>query len=316
MTASFVLLSLPVYYNKNTIANVLSFQQIASMKGVRITVDTAIEKAISVTVGDVTYKFRECDSGLYYIDMENINSFKTKNTVSPYSKPLLSSPSFCLLNTVENNKSLYTKQQVKRVDFARQLQQNLGWPGTKVFKNLILNNLILNCSITSDDVDRAIQIYGPPTPLLRGRMTAPPQSRHTAITQDIPKELRSIHKKIQLYVDLCYINKVAFLVTRSDSVNFITIDPLENKGRVSIIRILQNIIQLYSTRGFIISDLFGDGEFDVDDIKLAILPITTHICSTNEHVPKIERPIRTIKERCRSICHSLPFSSFLRIMTK
>ena len=93
-------------------------------------------------------------------------------------------------------------------------------------------------------------------------------------------------------------------------------DPLENRKKEKIIRILRKILKIHSSRGFIISDIFGDNEFDVDDIKSSILPATMHICSADEHVPKIERPIRTIKERGRTIYHSLPFTSFPKIMTK
>ena len=93
-------------------------------------------------------------------------------------------------------------------------------------------------------------------------------------------------------------------------------DSLENRKTGTIIHIIRKILKIYSSRGFIISDIFGDNEFDVDDIKSAILPATMHICAAGEHVPKIYHPILMIKERGRTICHSLPFSSFPKIMTK
>lgn len=44
--------------------------------------------------------------------------------------------------------------------------------------------------------------------------------------------------------------------------------------------------------------------------------VKLHICAAREHVPKNERTIRTTKERARSVCHSLPFNRFTKIMTK
>jgi hypothetical protein len=35
--------------------------------------------------------------------------------------------------------------------------------------------------------------------------------------------------------------------------------------------------------------------------------VTLNICSWEEHVPVAERRIRTLKERCRCICNTLPF---------
>ena len=93
-------------------------------------------------------------------------------------------------------------------------------------------------------------------------------------------------------------------------------NPLENRKKGTIIHILRKTRKKYPSRGFIICDIFGDNEFDVDDIKSAILPATMHICAVGEYVPTIERPTRTIKERGRTICHSLPFTSFPKIMTK
>ena len=64
------------------------------------------------------------------------------------------------------------------------------------------------------------------------------------------------------------------------------------------------------------ANIYTDNEFDSDDISLAMRPSTMHICAVNEHVPKIERCIRTIKERCRTICHTLPYKVHTRTMTK
>jgi hypothetical protein len=41
-----------------------------------------------------------------------------------------------------------------------------------------------------------------------------------------------------------------------------------------------------------------------------------HICAVREHVHKVERCIRTVKERARTICHSLQFNRFTKLMTK
>ena len=90
---------------------------------------------------------------------------------------------------------------------------------------------------------------------------------------------------------------------------------MKNKKATTIIKHLKNIILKYTSRDLNITDIFGDGEFNVDDIITSTLPVTLHICSADEHVPKVERAIRTVKERTRTICHNLPYDSFPKMMT-
>ena len=60
----FNLLPMPIYYNKRSMANVLSFKQVAALDGVRITMDTTVEKAIIVNFKNTILKFQECKDGL------------------------------------------------------------------------------------------------------------------------------------------------------------------------------------------------------------------------------------------------------------
>ena len=89
-----------------------------------------------------------------------------------------------------------------------------------------------------------------------------------------------------------------------------------NRKKKEIIKILQNIMKIYFSRGFIVTDVFANGEFNYDAIKQNMLLVTLNISSTDEHVPKVERISRSIKERCRSICHSLPYRKYTLIMIK
>ena len=66
------------------------------------------------------------------------------------------------------------------------------------------------------------------------------------------------------------------------------------------------IKRTYLTRGFVIIDYHPDNEFDVDDIRLILLPGELQNCAKDGHVPRIERDIRIVKERCRSTYHDVP----------
>ena len=47
-----------------------------------------------------------------------------------------------------------------------------------------------------------------------------------------------------------------------------------------------------------------------------MLPASIHICASNDHVPKIERSVRMIKERTRTMCHSILYNRYIRLMTE
>ena len=87
-----------VHVNYNSLATILSLKYVNKIIGVRVTMDTSIEKAMHVILSDVTvFKFKEYGSGLYYYDMastDDQNSAKTNATINPSS----------LLSTVTENK--------------------------------------------------------------------------------------------------------------------------------------------------------------------------------------------------------------------
>ena len=60
-------------------------------------------------------------------------------------------------------------------------------------------------------------------------------------------------------------------------------------------------------RGFILTHVLMDGQFETLRSELADIQVNLNTVSANEHVPEIERHIRTVKERVRCIYNMLPF---------
>jgi len=171
------------------------------------------------------------------------------------------------------------------------------------------------------DIDRAIKIYGVPEPLLRGKKVAPAQSSARGIQVDLPPTITNELKRIQLFVDIFYVNGLAFLHTKAKNqgvhrhLNYITINHLKNKKSQTIIMFLKKVLRLLRARDFKVTVIHGDNEFNVESIKDACVPSSFHICAKNEHIPVIERSIRTVKERARCTCHSIPYMCYPKIMT-
>jgi len=73
---------------------------------------------------------------------------------------------------------------------------------------------------------------------------------------------------------------------------------------------VQNICNLYEARGFRISD----NEFS--SIRESILPIELVIVGKGQHIPEVERSIRTLKEDVRTTIHGLPILFYPQLMMK
>jgi hypothetical protein len=69
-------------------------------------------------------------------------------------------------------------------------------------------------------------------------------------------------------------------------------------------------MRLYGSRGFLVTMTHADGEFEVLRGWLADAGSGLNVCSNVEHVPKIERFIRTIKEGHVACTTLFPFNVF------
>ena len=104
-----------------------------------------------------------------------------------------------------------------------------------------------------------------------------------------------------------FVNKMPFFVTMSRHVKFGTAEMLQNQQSKTILRAIKQVKSVYMKRGFKISTLLMDGQFESIRGDLAEMQINLNTVSNDEHVPEVERYICTIKERARCVYNTLPF---------
>ena len=111
--ADLIILPTTVHFNKDSIANVLSFKKISELPGVRITTDTGVEKAFFVhTKEGEVIKFLACKDGLYYHDVSAKSKSKASvNSYSQHTNNVDDIKNVMLVSTVNNNKAFYTKNK-------------------------------------------------------------------------------------------------------------------------------------------------------------------------------------------------------------
>ena len=96
-----------------------------------------------------------------------------------------------------------------------------------------------------DDKERGIKIYGHPEPLLSGKKTASSQTQFINCQVQLPIEILQHHKHLQLFVDIIYVNRISFLITKSNKVNYITVSHLKNRSKKIIIKAINMIKRTY-----------------------------------------------------------------------
>jgi len=180
-----------VWYNPQSLANILSLAEVR--KKFCVTMDTDIEPALCVHRADGTImKFQEYTTGLYYFDAS-----QTCNNVSD------DVIAYSFIATVASNKLHYHRREIEAADKARALYRKIGRPSTAQFEHILLHGLIRNCPITVDDARRAVIIYGPDVPGIKGKTTrGKGKMVPTFDPVPIPLPILDLHRKATLCADI------------------------------------------------------------------------------------------------------------------
>jgi hypothetical protein len=76
---------------------------------------------------------------------------------------------FTFINTVSENKTGFTKRQIKDAEATRSLYSKLNYPSWKAFKWIIQSNQIKDCPVTVEHVNTALKIWGKNVAALKGK---------------------------------------------------------------------------------------------------------------------------------------------------
>jgi len=298
-----------VWFNPKSLANILSFSNVR--KKFKVTMSTG-PKDTRPTInvhkhnGQIM-KFIEHPIGLYVHCVPDTTNRVDDNLESSYA--------YSFLTTISQLEKQFTRRQVQEARAARALYINLGRPSKNQFKQIIQSNSILGSPVTIGHVMRAEYIYGHDVATLKGKtVRSQPNHVESYDISPVPTFVRTHHNNVTLCVDLFFINGMAFFHTISRGLQFRTVHDVPNRKYKTLLSCFQDVENLYTSRGFVITNMHADLEFEC--LKQSILPVQLHLTSQGEHVPEVERSIRTLKDRCRTIIHSLPYKLYPRLLLR
>jgi hypothetical protein len=277
-----------VWLHIDGIANILSLSRVKE-HGYRVTYDSDGGNKFIVNKSDGTVRvFNESGRGLYYLD--------TNANVSA-----------AMVNTVADNKSNYTNRMYERAMLARHIQKLIGRPTSAEFMKIVSLNLIPNCPVTRDDIANAEKIFGPDIGSLKGKTVRRTTEHVEVAATPVPSTIMSEYRDVIIGADIMFVNKLPFFVTISRHIKFGTAELIADQKHETLVKAARDVHNIYKKRGFNITTVLMDGQFEGITGDLAGFGVTVNTVARGEHVPEAERYIRTIKERARCVYNTMPF---------
>ncbi len=200
-----------------------------------------------------------------------------------------------LVQTVRGNYKGFTKREVIKAREAREALAMLQNPSKKDFQGLVSGNLIPNCSITRGNVSNTRKIFEPDLASIRGKTVGRTPAPVVADYMAIPWQLVDAKEAVTLAADVVFVDWIAFLITVSRKIKFVTTKHLPVRTAMSLSKHLQQVLLMYGRAGFRVRSILMDGEFE--KVKGLVPTLECNTTAVKEHVSKAERSIRTVKER-------------------
>ena len=304
--------SLTAYHNPDCLVNIISLDFLQS--AYHTTFNSEERNAFTVHLDDErTIIFEGFGSGLYF------HNLKSSVIAYPYT----------LLNTVSENKTFFSRREIEGAEKAREQQGQFCWPSDQEYYEIIRDNRIKNSKVTLDDLRRAEYIFGgPAVNLLKGKTFYTPVNPNRPVERiPLPPHILKTHPTDNLDIDFMYCQGAPYLLMKTAVVKFRAIQSFNRvsriiqrsnsrritykRGPMDIINGIEKVLGLLRARGFTVSIINADNEFQKLENRVSA---HLEICATRQHIHRIERDVRSVKDRTRCFWVPLPFKKAPKLM--
>ena len=222
----------------------------------------------------------------------------------------------CVQTLTERMKG-FSDDEIERGRKARKLYHTISAPDLNVMKKYY--DQLCDNNVPWEDIVLAEKIFGWDISTAKGRWTKQRPRRVKYEEVNIPRELIIQNSRVELCIDLMFINKCVFLTAIDKTIPFRSCASLPSKAPKYWATALSLLMRKYNQAGFFVKLIRADNEFKetLDEVieKVCTLPLINH-CVADEHLPEAERNNRIIQERFRIQYNRWPFKLVPRIMIR
>jgi len=201
----------------------------------------------------------------------------------------------------------FTKEEQKRALEARQLHLIMRHPNDQVLVKALDLGSFANCGLTASDIRNAAIIYGPCEACLSGKMTSPTNpSSSTVPVLDIGSRL---HVDPVEYTSQTMGGNKFCLIAVDEKSDFVTGLNMKHSTAGHISQALVNIFSKFNSFGHKIRHVLSDhgSNLVAAAVDMGLMGVTMATSVPGQHTKRVERKIRTIKDRERAVLSSLPY---------
>jgi hypothetical protein len=210
----------------------------------------------------------------------------------------------CSFDDIENMTLLtlnFTKEQIRRAEEVRYLQQRLCFPSDLTLSTALSNGNFNNCAYTAQDLKNASIIYGDCPASFAGKMTAP----HTSTSSTPP----ATYVGQKLALDLKHFNNPTIggnteaVVTVDENSTLLAVAFAKSKSNANISKAIGNIISMYNSHDHRVEQIVCDSERILISIKdyCGSLGIKVTYTVPRQHNTRVEIQIRYLQDRERAV---------------
>ena len=242
-------------------------------------------------------------------DMNDVASvaFQSEHAIDGYVFPAMSLDDIpAAMEHVRRNPLMYkdyTKKEIGRAIQARELLKKLGFVSYAEAKRVLNTGVMINCPLTSSDIDRAEEIYGPDVAQLKGKMT-----NQGPVSAKRPENVEVIRSDQVCHVDIAHLDRIPFMINIVKPLNLLMITQVPGVTKTtSAIDCIRTQVDVLRAQGFEVVSIEHDPDRILVSKDMKVYDIPMHPAGAGSHAPVAERGIRVIKERVRCILADLPY---------
>ena len=203
---------------------------------------------------------------------------------------------------LNDRERLYTSKEVKRAKEAGEFIRKCGYPSENEALHLVMDGNIAEVDITTNDIRRYFEIYGPIPAYVRGKTTKP----NKILRSEVQDDLKAQRTNQVLTTDIMYVEKQKFLISIVSPLELVLQSPMSSDTANQMGIGLQTHLNTLRSRGFNVTRVICDPEFST--LQGMFPGVEIDCTGAGDHVGKIDIRIRRLKETNRSVIAGLPYN--------